>query len=168
MKSQDIVVLLKLISLHAEFFEKSSGKSDLILMIHSFEDWTDDDLDNSDIVSLRTSREHFESSFSVRSLAADTGISKSQISLSLKRMYDVGLAKNDRRLGIPKTNSKALLEFIAYGIRYVFPAKEGVLTRGNWPPFGHMPKVKLKVYQLSHCIQIFFKPSDKMDECTPF
>jgi hypothetical protein len=45
-------------------------------------------------------------------------------------LHDVGLAKNDRRLGIPKTNSKVLLDFIAYGIRYVLPAKEGELTRG--------------------------------------
>lgn len=78
-------------------------------------------------------------------------------------MHDVGLAKNDRRLGIPKTNSKALLEFIAYGIRYVLPAKEGELTRGiatsiaapvlqrklitsgELSQSGHMPKVKLKV-----------------------
>jgi DNA-binding transcriptional ArsR family regulator len=130
MKSQDIVVLLKLISLHAEFFEESLVTSDLILTNDSFEDWTDDGLSSLEIGRLGISREYFESRFSVRSLAADTGISKSQISLSLKRMYDVGLAKNDRRLGIPKTNSKALLEFIAYGIRYVFPAKEGELTRG--------------------------------------
>ena len=96
MKSQDIVLLLKLVSLHSTNSSKDIG----------------------------------ESLFSVRSLEAETGISKSQISLSLKRMYSVGLAKIDRESQLPKTNTKALLEFITYGIKYVFPAKEGEITRG--------------------------------------
>ena len=66
----------------------------------------------------------------MRTLESDTGISKSQVNLSLKRMTEVGLVKLDRKLAVPKTNIKALLEFIAYGIRYVFPAKEGEITRG--------------------------------------
>lgn len=130
MKSQDIVVLLKLISLHTEFFENNSRESDLLFMNEEFEDWIDNGEDYSEFDHMNSSSEYFESRFSVRSLQADTGISKSQVSLSLKRMYDVGLAKIDRKLGLPKTNTKGLLEFIAYGIKYVFPAKEGELTRG--------------------------------------
>lgn len=74
--------------------------------------------------------EHFEQRYSVRALAAETGISKSQVSLALQRSLDVGLAKRDRRLGNPHVNTKGLFEFIAFGLRYVFPAKLGVVTRG--------------------------------------
>jgi DNA-binding transcriptional ArsR family regulator len=130
MKSQDVVVLLKLISLHNEFFLENSVEGDLLMIKGEFEDWSENELDHPEINNLNLIGEYVEKRFSVRSLEADTGISKSQISLSLKRMNEVGLAKIDRKLGIPKANSKALLEFIAYGIRYVFPAKQGELSRG--------------------------------------
>lgn len=68
--------------------------------------------------------------YSVRALALETGISKSQISLSLQRCFDVGLAIRDRKQGVPRANAKGLFEFIAYGLRYVFPASLGPVTRG--------------------------------------
>jgi len=102
MKSQDIVVLFKLVSLHARK-EKEGSKV-----------FGDED----------------EALFSVRSMERYTGISKSQVSLSLNRMYDVGLAKIGSDMGNPKVNKQALLEFVIYGIRYVFPVKMGNLTRG--------------------------------------
>lgn len=74
--------------------------------------------------------QHLGQRYSVRGLALETGISKSQIGLSLQRCIDVGLAKRDRVLGVPRTNTKGLFEFIAYGLRYVFPAKLGAVTRG--------------------------------------
>ena len=74
--------------------------------------------------------------YNVRALAAETGISKSQVSLSLQRSYEVGLAKRDRHSGIPHVNAKGLLEFIIYGLSYVFPAKLGAVTRGIATSFG--------------------------------
>ena len=68
--------------------------------------------------------------YSVRALAHETGISKSQVSLALQRCFKVGLAKRDRKFGVPRANTKGLFEFIAYGLRYVFPAEPGVVTRG--------------------------------------
>ena len=102
MKSLDIVILFKLIYLHTK--QSKEGTS-----VFGDED---------------------EALFSVRSLERYTGISKSQVNLSLNRMYEVGLAKIGSNMGNPKVNKQALLEFIVYGIRYVFPAKLGVLTRG--------------------------------------
>ena len=99
MKSQDLVILFKLVSLHARG-------------AHAISYAQDDGL------------------FSVRSLERCTGVSKSQVNLSLNRMYDVGLAKIGSDMGHPKVNKQALLEFVVYGIRYVFPAKLGELTRG--------------------------------------
>ncbi len=43
---------------------------------------------------------------------------------------EVGLAKLDRDIDVPCTNTRTLFEFIVYGLRYVFPAKPGALTRG--------------------------------------
>jgi hypothetical protein len=93
MKSQDILILLKLISLHQS---------------HSV---------------------HPED-FSVRALAASTGVSKTEVGASLKRSIDVGLAKLDRHSQLPVANSKALLDFIVSGLRYVFPAQPGAIARG--------------------------------------
>ena len=124
MKSQDVLLLLKIISLHDKFAGKNFD-SEIILEDDEWADWDDKGLQPSYYES-----EHLESQFSVRNLAQVTGISKSQISLSLKRMYEVGLAKVDRKLQVPNVNKKALLDFLANGIRYVFPAKEGVITRG--------------------------------------
>lgn len=129
MKSQDIVVLLKLVSLHSAYFsECGDDEFDVIYPPDEDEDWLENGLEYEEPFSLIT--ESVENRFSVRALEADTGISKSQISLSLKRMYNVGLAKIDRKTQLPKANTKALLEFITYGIKYVFPAKEGKITRG--------------------------------------
>lgn len=93
MKSQDILILLKLISLH----QSPSVQAE---------------------------------DFSVRALAASTGVSKTEVSASLNRSIDAGLAKADRHSQLPTANSKALLDFIISGIRYVFPAKPGAIERG--------------------------------------
>jgi len=124
MKSQDVLLLLKIISLHSDLMGKKLDAH----IIESDDEWAD--WDEKGLTPTYTEQDHIESHFSVRNLAEYTGISKSQISLSLNRMYDVGLAKTDRKLQIPKVNTKALLEFITYGIRYVFPAREGEVTRG--------------------------------------
>jgi hypothetical protein len=93
MKSQDILILLKLVSLHRN---KSTLPGD----------------------------------FSVRAIAASTGVSKTEVGASIKRCIEVGLAKYDRKSDLPTVNSKALLDFIVYGLRYVFPAKPSAVERG--------------------------------------
>ncbi|CAH8191991.1 hypothetical protein [Vibrio litoralis] len=124
MKSQDILLLLKIVSLHADLKGRFVDEEVLNLS----DDWSD--WEERGLSPTFTEEEALQSKFSVRSLESYTGISKSQIGISLNRMYDVGLAKPDRRLGIPKVNTKALLDFIAFGLKYVFPAKEGELSRG--------------------------------------
>ncbi len=126
MKSQDIVVLFKIESLTQRWINPNRYDAELLVPHDSSIDWLGDALLHNDAPPVAFT----ESLFSVRALEQDTGISKSQVSLSLKRMFDVGLAKADRKTGLPKTNTRALLEFIAYGIQYVFPAKEGEVTRG--------------------------------------
>lgn len=157
MKSQDIFILFKLASIeqqiaciHQDWETYKDKKEPLIgqqsgphqmdcrqpLFTQYYEPaWQDWEKPEEHFLN-DFSREHdsFEvyeaSRLSVRGLAAETGISKSEVSLSLKRSYFAGLAKPDRRNELPKPNLKALLEFVAHGLRYAFPVKPAELTRG--------------------------------------
>lgn len=97
MKGQDILVLLKLISLDARL--QRAGAPDL-------------------------------DPYSVRSLAEALGVSKSEIGNSLNRSLNSGLAIKDRSSGRPIVNVSAVSDFIKSGLKYVFPAKPGPLSRG--------------------------------------
>ena len=144
MKSQHILLLFKLISIHGT--KNPRRESEIIAKTRIWRDWDNQERDPESKVMLATDawqgkdeellksehaeQDYFKSLFSVRSLAEETGISKSQISLSLNRCYEIGLAKIDRKTLLPKANKQALLEFISYGIRYVFPVKAREITRG--------------------------------------
>lgn len=104
MKSQDIVILLKLASLQeqetqsfAENSERSSGRED---------------------------------PYSVRGLEASLGISKTEVNASIKRSIASGLAIKDREFRQAKPNRRNLHNFIVHGLKFVFPAKPGAMTRG--------------------------------------
>lgn len=105
MKSQDVVVLLKLISL--EDGERETGQQPAHRGVVAGED-----------------------PYSVRGLETVLGISKTEISASIKRSLSSGIAINDRKTGRPKPNRRQLLEFIVYGLKFVFPAKPGAMQRG--------------------------------------
>jgi len=126
-KSQDIGLLLKLECLHKQ------EKGNLPVVCSSFIDWDDDiasDGGSNDFYQVMNSGDYIVNQYSARSLAASTGISKSQVNLALRRCFDVGLAKRDRHSALPRVNTKALFELIIYGLKYVFPAKLGAVTRG--------------------------------------
>jgi hypothetical protein len=136
MKGQDIGLLFKLVCLRHQ--KEGGGYSS---STKSWQDWVLEEGDQES--ALNTHPQPFgtfygslNECYSVRSLAQETGISKSQVSLSLNRCLDVGLAKRDRKLGIPRTNVKALFEFVVYGLRYVFPARTGAVTRGITTSLG--------------------------------
>lgn len=102
-KSQDIFLLLKLLSLELPRAQAEGG--DLALVLGP-------------------------DAYSVRGLAESTGVSKSEVANAFKRCTDVGLLKTDRYSGLPVINRAGLLEFLVHGLRYVFPASLGGLTRG--------------------------------------
>lgn len=120
MKGQDIGLLLKLYCL-------SLGENQSVIPIPAsqWQDWSVEQGNSAEPPYLDAS-----DSYGVRTLAQMTGISKSQVNLALNRCYSVGLAKKDRRSGIPSVNRKSLFEFIVYGVRFVFPASPGAVTRG--------------------------------------
>lgn len=133
MKGQDIGLLLKLISLQKQEQAQLQGGAGPAWA----SDWADWD-DNNELnhqpwgqdTKLHERQNYLVARYTARALEQETGISKSQINLALHRCYDVGLAKQDRRSGVPRTNMAALFDFIVYGLKYVFPVKPGALTRG--------------------------------------
>lgn len=102
MKSQDIIILLKLLSVREQ--EK---------------------LGNPNYVQHSSGA---EDPYSVRSLGASLGISKTEVSASLNRSINSALAIRDR--GRVKPNRRNLYEFIAHGLKYVYPLKPGAPQRG--------------------------------------
>lgn len=131
-KSQDIFLLLKLISLEQNPRTAHESVSAAPLSPSSLsERWQDWDKDEtSDLFEGPFEPQASEPDpYSVRALANATGVSKSEVSNILSRCYANGLAKLQRN-GTPSTNRKGLEEFLVYGIKYVFPAKTLALTRG--------------------------------------
>lgn len=117
MKPQDILLLLKLVSL-----QHASGLAPAALAVREAPPVTDD-------------------AWSVRALGDATGISKSEVSAALRRCQYAGLVAPDRETGRPKANTQALYALLAHGIRYVFPVKPGPVVRGV--PTAHSAPVLL-------------------------
>jgi hypothetical protein len=104
MKSQDIVVLLKLVSLQEQEGRAGTGQPH----------WGSQD----------------EAPYSVRGLESSLGISKTEINGSIKRSLSSGLAIKDRETGRANPNRRNLHNFIVHGLKFVFPVKPGAMTRG--------------------------------------
>ncbi len=62
----------------------------------------------------------------MKDLSQELNISASEISESLNRSMISGLIASDKR----RLMKGALLEFLQYGLRYVFPQKPGSIVRG--------------------------------------
>lgn len=157
MKSQDIGLLLKLVSLQKQ--EKpddqgGAGKS----RPHDWADWEDpeghDDQLWGEEIGLYERQDYVAARYTTRALEQETGISKSQINLALNRCYEVGLAKKDRHLGVPRTNTRALFDFIVHGLKYVFPVKPAALTRGIATAFA-APVLKDKLLSAGEFVLVW-------------
>lgn len=155
MKSQDIFLLLKLISL-----QQQENKNRLNNLIEkdtpiAWEGW---EIEEGDAAFRREFGllvpTAFAARYTARGLESETGVSKSEVNLSLKRSIKVGLAKLDRKAAIPRANAKALTEFIVYGIKYVFPAQVSQLSRGIPTSFA-APALQGKVMSAGETIYIW-------------
>ena len=74
-------------------------------------------------------------------LAVDLGMSPSEVHASVKRAQVSGLLHNPALDDRP--NVGALEEFLVHGLKYVFPAERGELTRGVATSYGAPPLVAL-------------------------
>lgn len=62
----------------------------------------------------------------MKDLAIELGISASEVSESINRSVQAGLLAKDKK----RLMRSALLEFLQYGLTYVFPQQPGALARG--------------------------------------
>ena len=125
MKSQDILLLLKLVSLERQQGAAMPGNRAELGIPDDWHGWA-----NLPEEEVAPPVPVGEEAFSVRALEESTGISKSEVSGALRRCLDVGLAKLERGSGLPRANTRALLGFVMNGLKYVFPARPGPLVRG--------------------------------------
>ncbi len=125
MKSQDVLLLIKLICLEQRERRQRKLESETAELIklssEQWQGWEDHSEQDPPV--------HNES-YSVRALQASLGISKTEIASALKRCQQIGLLRIDPSTQLPRVNSKALLGFIEHGLRYVFPAKPAEIVRG--------------------------------------
>jgi len=169
MKSQDIFLLLKLISL-----QQQENKSRLEYLAESqgtmpWEGWEIEEEDTAFRRNLgQLVHASFAARYTVRGLESETGVSKSEVNLSLNRCFRVGLAKPERKTGLPRVNIKALTEFIVYGLKYVFPAEVKEVSRGIPTSFA-APVLKGKIMSAGELIYIwpYAKGSEKGQSVLP-
>ncbi|PPC75476.1 hypothetical protein C4K68_20400 [Pokkaliibacter plantistimulans] len=159
MKSQDILLLLKLYSLLQQEEKLAKEWPD------EWQDWSIEDDFKQPIAILEHGRKldihkYNESRYTARGLETETGVSKSQVSLSLNRCIDTGLMRLDRKSQLPRVNTKALYEFIVYGIRYVFPAKPAGITRGIATAFA-APALNTKLMSAGELVPVWPYPLGK-------
>jgi hypothetical protein len=127
MKSQDVLLLIKLICLeqHERLQQQLDSETAELLKLSEtatpWQGWEDHAEQDPPV--------HHDS-YSVRALQASLGISKTEVASALKRCQQIGLLRLDPSTQLPRVNSKALLGFIEHGLRYVFPVKPAEMVRG--------------------------------------
>lgn len=134
MKSQDLLVLLRLVSLELTEVRLTARVKDAESVAAKLPfDWKGWETEppevkyfsEPDLNDAAASDRH-----SARALAEALAISKTEVSASLRRSLDVGLARRDRHSGLPRANRSALLELGEHCLRWVFPVRPGPLARG--------------------------------------
>jgi hypothetical protein len=79
-----------------------------------------------DIVVLLKLAVAGDHAWSYSALAHDLGLSPSEVHAAVRRAIHVGLLRADNR----QPNRAALMEFLLHGLKYVFAAERGGVTRG--------------------------------------
>ncbi|MFJ4387744.1 MarR family transcriptional regulator [Pseudomonas sp. NPDC089408] len=150
MKSQDFLLMYKLVSLYAqeERLVKELSLSDSgpsagaaatgpALGWGSFASVTDDspfaDLDWygwAEPTAVQSSTKSWSEHYSLRNLSASLGLSKSEISNSLRRCEYAGLVYSDHDTNILKVNRRELLQITEFALKYFYPVRPGAIVRG--------------------------------------
>lgn len=167
MKSQDLLLLLKLLSIEKlqGQLNQDADRAILELSDNSSKIWQDWDLEaesNSWLISedLNYSEQWLAQQYSVRALEESTGISKTEVSAAMKRCINIGLLKQDRYSQLLIVNKSGIFEFMIYGMKYVFPAKNGELTRGIATSIG-APVFKDKLMSAGDLLPVWSDPLGK-------
>lgn len=129
MKGQDLLLLFKLICLEEHGKRQQCLESDFQARteamssndLRSWKGWED---------SSEEELHSYADSYSVRGLEASLGVSKTEVAAALKRCQEVGLLRVSFQTKLSIVNRKPLLDFVEYGLRFVFPVRPAEITRG--------------------------------------
>lgn len=98
----------------------------------------------------------------MKDLAHELGISQSEVSESLNRSTQAGLLASDKR----KLMKSALLEFLQYGLRYVYPQKPGAMVRGL-PTAHSAPPLNKEISSEEHYVWPYAKGQQRGQSVEP-
>lgn len=137
LKSQDILIALKLASLHLQAAKSKRGDQRPAPIISKSIGWEPDPLELA-LYETAALPELTQASLSwtYASLSKQLGISASECNEAVKRCTRSGLLRIPRTSPQPMPVANALLEFLIHGLKYMFPAEEGTLARGIPTGFG--------------------------------
>lgn len=132
LKSQDVLIALKLSSLQIREARRRRGHAPVPSMLMStWAGWEADPLEvahyETDAISSALDGEVH---WTYATLSKRVGISASECNEAVKRGLLCGLLRKPRSGLHPVPAAKALTEFLLHGLKYVFPAEEGTLARG--------------------------------------
>lgn len=153
MKSQDVLLLIKLICLEQREREQQRLAGEMTELIKQGDSYLSDQWRGWEDHSEQDPPVHNDS-YSVRALQASLGISKTEIASALKRCQHIGLLRVDPITQLPRVNSKALLGFLEHGLRYVFPVKPAEIVRGIPTSFS-APVLQDKLMSGGDLIQVW-------------
>jgi len=128
MKSQDILVAVKLVSVHVRF-RQMVGHSDTALVPEAWEGWNEDSSDSDLEVGLEDQSLQGPR-WTYAQLSRSVGISASECNAAVRRGLSVGLLRHARGSRQPVPVRTSLKEFLIHGFKYVFPVEYGSLVRG--------------------------------------
>lgn len=132
LKSQDVLVALKLTSLQLRHSRSRRQHAPLPSMrMGAWAGWEADPLEIAQYETEQyASFDSSASNWTYATLSKRVGISASECNEAVKRAITCGLLRKSRSGLQPIPLGKALAEFLIHGLKYVFPAEEGSLTRG--------------------------------------
>lgn len=103
-----------------------------------------------------------EANWLAKDLAHKLKISQSEVSESLNRSAIAGLLSNDKKILM----ENALLEFLEFGLKYVFPQKPGPIVRGI-PTAHSAPPLNIFLQQGEVYVWPFAKGEDRGQAIEP-
>ncbi|WP_157778308.1 hypothetical protein [Massilia violaceinigra] len=131
LKSQDILISLKLCSLHLYVERRKQDHAPApAALLSAWAGWEADPIETAQYEMRFDPAGHTLLEWTYATLSKRVGLSASECNQAVRRALYCGLLRKPRNGIRPVPSSKALKEFLVHGLKYVFPGQEGILARG--------------------------------------
>jgi len=131
LKSQDILICLKLCSLHLHDTKLKQGhRPASAALLSASAGWEADPIETAQHELSGDLSQQSQLEWTYATLSKRLGLSASECNEGVKRALTCGLLRKSRIGTRPLPAGKALIEFLVHGLKYVYPGQEGTLARG--------------------------------------